>query len=278
MRFSASMISSWSKCSLMAKYAYVDKLPELQNASATFGTCVHEALEQYNKGASVTDAAARFLYTWANPEVLGVAIDTWPKRVAYTTLRETGVRMINEYHENVRWSNREVIGVEHKFCVPFGTHELSGIVDVLQCKKGDSKKLKIVDLKTGRRPNLDNLYLNIQMTAYHYAASRREFWVGNPDYGDRYPGFPNGEELWERFKNAERTVIWHDLKANKEVNAGRRDDNDYLRLYRCCLEIEKAVEREVFVPTISGDSCLFCSFTEICRAYIPPKENEREWN
>ena len=267
------MISSWSKCSLMAAFHYVEKLPELQNASASFGSCVHDALEHYNKGMALDDTVARFLYTWANPEVIGVAPDTWPKRVSYAGLRESGAKMINEYHESKRWSNREVIAVEHKFCVPFGDHELSGIVDVLECKKGDRKKLKIVDLKTGRRPNFDDLYLNLQFTIYELASTMKEFWTGHPDYPDRYPGMENGEELWERFKNAERVPIWHDLKANKEVNAGRRDDNDYLRLYRCCLEIAKAIEHKVYVPTVSGNSCMFCSYTEICRAYVPPKEN-----
>ena len=165
MKFSASQISSWMSCSLQAKFAYVDQRPQVQNASATFGTCVHDALEHYNESGDMDAAVAKFLHTWANPEVLGVAPEVWPKRVTYGGLRELGVQMITEYHESVSWSKREVIGAEHRFHVPFGEHTLSGIVDLVEFT---SNKLKIVDYKTSAyKPNLDSLYLNIQMTVYY---------------------------------------------------------------------------------------------------------------
>lgn len=286
MKFSASMISTWSSCGLQAKFSYIDKIPQRQSASATFGTCVHDALEQYNEHHDMEEAVKRFLYTWENPEVLGVAPDFWHRRVTYGGLRETGVDILTNYHETASWHNREMIAAEHKFCVPFGQHHLSGIVDQIEAKRGDTKKLRIVDYKTaGSRPNYDSLYLNIQFTIYVYASMQPEFWLGfddgtemsrNEDGSLRYPPMENGEELYERFKSAERVAIWYHLRQNKELNCGPRDDADFMRLYRCCEEIAKAMEHEVFVPSISGNTCVFCSYTDICKAYIPPPTGDTE--
>jgi hypothetical protein len=280
MKFSASMLKTYGNCQLQGKFAYMDKLPQKQSASATFGTCVHEALEQYNEHRDIDAAVKRFLYTWENPEALGVSPDFWHRRVTYGGLQETGVKAIMEYHESNVWADREMIAAEHKFCVPFGDrHLLSGIVDMLESPRGSSE-LRVCDFKTaGSRPNADMLYLDLQFTTYYYASLQPEFWLGfddgseaskNSDGSPRYPPMENGEELYERFKGADRKVIWYHLRQNKELDCGPRDDGDFMRLMRCCDEIEKAVNHDIFVPSISGNSCTFCSYTDICKAYVPP--------
>jgi hypothetical protein len=65
------------------------------------------------------------------------------------------------------------------------------------------------------------------------------------------------------------------LRQNKEINCGRRDDLDFMRLYRCCQEIAKAIDLDVHVPSISGDSCMWCSYTDVCKAYIPRLEPKK---
>lgn len=137
MRFSSSMLSKFMTCGLQAKFSYVDKLRGPQSASATFGTCVHEALELYNDPKSPTRgdveaAVDRFIYTWDHPEELGVAPDIWNKRTSYGQLKQTGIQCIRDYDAVVAWSDREVLAVEHRFYVPFGKHHLSGMVDVVE--------------------------------------------------------------------------------------------------------------------------------------------------
>ena len=83
MKFSASLISRWMTCPLQAKFSYVDDLPQLNNAAATYGTCVHAALEKYNMNGDVENAIEWFLYYWENPEELDSVPDVWPKRTSY---------------------------------------------------------------------------------------------------------------------------------------------------------------------------------------------------
>jgi hypothetical protein len=64
------------------------------------------------------------------------------------------------------------------------------------------------------------------------------------------------------------------MNGAKEINAGSRDDTDFLRLYRLITEIEKAVKYDVFVPTLNADNCLICDFAGPkgpCAVQIPEK-------
>jgi hypothetical protein len=121
---------------------------------------------------------------------------------------------------------------------------------------------------SGMRPNLDNLYLNIQFTAYDYASWQKEFWTGYPGQKDKYPGLPNGQGIWEALQDVPRQGIWYDLKKNQEIDVGPRGEKDYARMYRAMEQIARAVEHEVYVPSISGDTCGFCDFQDICPVYF----------
>lgn len=261
-------------CPLQAKFQSIDNMPRKQNARATFGSCVHYALEVYNKTGSVEVAVGTFVDVWAHPDKIGVAPDFWPKYMTFGGYRERGIELVTEYHEKVKWEAREVIAEEHRFLVPFGEHELEGTIDLLESRKNSKGKLllRVVDYKTNARaPTRDTLAYNIQFTTYVYASLQPEFWEGN---GDGFPGIPNGVLLHERFREVPRRGIWFHLMTNKELDAGARDDADFMRLYRVCSEIQKAVERDVYVPSISGDACQWCDYTEPCGLPVPPSKLE----
>lgn len=271
MRFSASTLKVWSVCPLQAHYKKTMDYQELRNGKTSFGTCIHDALERYNQDGDVDEAIERFKYTWANPEVLDAAIDIWPKYTSYGGLRAKGIEMLKEYDSKNQWDNRVVVATEHEFKVPFGDHELSGFVDLIEHKKNGQGKniLKIVDFKTAsKQPMLQDLRLDLQFSVYLYSSMQPEFWMGY----DNVPGMPNGDELYEKYKKMDRRGIWYHLMTNKEINAGARDDGDFMRMYRLCLEIANAFDKQVFVPTINGSSCTFCSFTEVCAAVIPVQD------
>jgi len=276
-RFRQSLITTWMSCALQARFQSIDNLPRRQHARATFGTCVHFALELYSNNGDVDAAVEAFTQVWEKPETLGVAPDIWPKYMTYGGWREKGIKLIIDYHDRIRWENREVIGSEVKFLVPFGDHELTGTVDLLESRKNSSGKLllRVVDFKTNSKaPTKYNLRYNIQFTTYVWASMQPEFWMGN---GPDYPALPGGLLLYERFKEIPRRGIWFHLQTNKEIDAGPRDDEDFIRLYRVCEEIDKAITHNVFVPNISGDSCGFCDYTEPCGLAIPTQNDDESW-
>lgn len=257
----------------MARFREIDLLPRQQNAKASFGTVIHHCLEMLNNGAELEAALEAFKDLWHNPEKLGVAPDKWPKFTTYGGLRERGLGIIRDYHEMHKWGDREVLATEHHFLVPFGRHELEGSVDCLELRRsGKGKTLLIVnDYKTNtRKPTIAQLTANIQFTTYIYGSLQPEFWLGN---GPDFPPIPNGEWLFQTLAQVPRRGMWTHLWSMSEVDAGDRDDDDFMRLYRACEEIERAIEHQVFVPCISGDTCGLCDYAnDPCPVRVPTRE------
>jgi CRISPR/Cas system-associated exonuclease Cas4 (RecB family) len=266
MKVSPSLIKNFMRCPLQAKFNYIDKIPQQQSSAASFGSAVHLALELYNNTNDLDAAERCFLFAWDYPKEFGLEPEIWNRNTSYGQYRERGIEFIRNYHEENKWVEREILATEHRFCVPFRNHMISGIVDILETPN-DSNILKITDLKTGYRPSAHNLSFDVQFTSYMWAATQREFWVGYEPEIEKYCGFPNGEELFDRFKNHDIVGVWYDLRKCKEYEVGPRTEADFNRLHRCLDEIEKAVNLEVFVPNISGESCGLCSYQDICPLY-----------
>lgn len=271
MKISASTLRTWMGCPLQAKFKDTLDRPQKINAKTSFGTIIHDALEYYNNTGDYGGAVARFHKTWENPNLLNAQIDWWPKGVTYGTLKKKGEEILESYHKKAVWDKRDIIASEHKFCVPIGDHLLSGIVDLIEARPlGKHTELTIVDFKTAsRKPFGDDLKLDIQFTVYWYASLQPEFWMGFDN--DKYQGMDDGEALYEEFLNSPRKVIWHHLWDNKEMNAGPRDDEDFMRLYRCVDAVADAIQKDVYVPNISGSTCIWCDYTDVCPVMIPEK-------
>lgn len=273
MRFSASRLKSWMSCPLQAYYKYTMKLPELQNAAASFGKIIHASLQLYNEVGDLDITIEKFKEWWESPDLLGCAPDYWPRYTSYAGLLELGLEILRNYHFDLQWEQRTVVGTEHGFLVPFGEHELIGYVDLLELRKsGNGRRLlRLIDYKTAsKQPYKSDLFLDVQFTVYAYASLQPEFWLGN---GPEFPGIPNGAELFEEFAKVPRRPIWYHLRTNKEFDCGPREDEHFKQLYRLCDEIEKAEEKQVHIPRIGESSCTWCSYVNECGLTIPT-ENE----
>ncbi len=272
MKVSPSLLKTWMACPLKAKYAYVDGLQEWRiNAAAEFGTAVHAGKEHYNNHGDKDAAVQEFLDVW-EASLAGPPMD-WPNRTSASKYHEKGQEMMQDFFEFRANSSDIVIGAEKRFCVPIGNHEISGIIDELSVDE-NARVLNIRDYKTGFRPNADQLNLDIQMTSYAWAVAQPEFWIG-VEGSDKYVGYPNGEELYDRYKDYQHNVYWFDSRNGREYHAGPRGTTDIVRLYRCIEAIEKAIEAEVFIPNISAQSCKFCDFEEQCTVYLSEDQLNR---
>jgi hypothetical protein len=264
-RFSASRIKKWSTCSLAAHYQYDVGLPRRTNAKAVFGQTMHKAAENFNLTGDLAGSKKLFLKEWGQ-----VDPDYWPKFTSYAGLKAKGVEILAALENHYRFQDRRVIGTEIGFVVPFGDHELHGYIDLLETQRSGTGKeiLKIVDYKTNSKdPPKSELALDPQFTAYAYAVTQKEFWMGMPGEPD-FGGVANGEWLWSTLQGVPARCIWFSLWNGKQLDAGPRTDVDFGRLYRVCAEIERANEHKVYVPKI-GEACTYCDFTEQCSMEIP---------
>jgi hypothetical protein len=164
-----------------------------------------------------------------------------------------------------------VLCSEHRFLVPMGDHELEGTVDHVEIKKAGNghRTLRVVDFKTNsRQPTRVDLRLDIQFTVYMFAVMQPEFWMGN---GAEFPGVIGGEDIYDVISRIPARGVWYHLWTAKEIDAGERDDGDFMRLYRLIHEIDKAVKADVYVPNIS-DACVWCDYTHNCNIEIPDRD------
>jgi CRISPR/Cas system-associated exonuclease Cas4 (RecB family) len=255
-------MKTWMRCPLAAKYKYVDNLREDENSAASFGKAIHTALDDYDHHEKLDQAKLRFGHEW---EVAFPKIENWSRGTSFGGLRERGMKILEAYHEQMQWEDRNVLATEHYFLVRLGDYELHGYVDLVEMRKNDQgqHEIHIVDYKTNKRaPTKFNLAYDVQFTLYVYAAMQKEFWCG------QQPEDPDAlcdEEFWEQnIKGLPIVPIWYHLEGNKRIEVGLRTQDDFDRLHRCCDEIRKALEYDVYVPNISGDSCMFCSFKKPC--------------
>lgn len=276
------MLECWMGCPLQAKFRYVDRLPTRTGSRQIFGICIHAALEYYHQWGRLDTAKKIFLDYWDDPTKLGRGIDVWNRYTSHTGLREKGLEILTDYDHRARLDKFDFIAAEHPFLVPMGDHQLQGYVDLLTVKKSGRGKPTVVitDFKTkSKAPWKDALRLNVQMTIYHYASTQKEFWTGFPGE-TRFPGLPDGEELFDLYKDAGRRCIWWHLMGDKELDAGPRGVEDYEQVYRVCDQMEKALTAEVFVPRIGEETCGFCDYQEPCGLPIPlptEPEEDQEW-
>lgn len=268
-RISPSLLQTWAVCPLQAKFKTLDKLPAPQSAAATFGSIIHLVLEELVWDDDLKAAEKRFLYLWDNPEAIDLSPDYWPRGWTWQGKKKEGIQIIKRYHESRKWIKTKVLATEHKFVVPCGRHDISGIVDLLEIgKKGSRRVLRIVDHKTGKVPYpLWTLRYNIQFSVYAYASYQPEFWMGDGT-GETKP-IPGGAKMFDQFQNLPRVTVWNSLKNGREYETGSRTQKDFERLHMAIDEIEKAIENNVFVPNISADSCGICDFQEPCGLEIP---------
>lgn len=260
----------------MAKFSDVDGLPRKQGSKASWGTVMHHALEFYNRTGDIDYAIRLFLECWDDPSILHVEVDVWNRYTTFGGLRQRGMEILRAYHERIRLEDRTVIAAEHRFLVPFGRHEITGTVDLIELKRNHrgNDLLAISDYKgNGRRPTTATLALDIQFTSYLYASTQPEFWTGN---GEGFPPIVNHEWWWETLADVPRRGIWIQLMDNgREMDAGARDQDDFGRLHRLIDEIERAIEYQVFVPSI-GEACGLCDYANgPCPVKVPTRD---EWD
>lgn len=273
-RFSASRLRTYSGCSLQGHFKYDLALPDdVKNGKAVFGNCIHSALEDYNTHGDLKRAESLFVDLWTNPEKVGAPVEmiVWPQRTTFSGLKERGLQILRDIDDKLKMDTREVLAAEHKFMVPFGEFELTGSVDLLEVRKSGRGKnlLRIIDWKSAsKQPNFAELYLDIQFTVYQYASLQPEFWFGN---GPDFPAMDDAQRKYDDYFDLPRRAIWYHLMTIREIDAGPRDDDDFMRLYRLCEQIKRAEEAQVFVPKI-GDNCNFCAFKEPCGVTIPTRE------
>jgi hypothetical protein len=303
-----SDLSSWSRCQMQKLYddraRHDPGAPQPRALSATeFGSVAHYATMRMEiamhegRDDALQIGLQTFEYYWQPEhieELPGVRrINEWLPRDTFGGLRERGRRMLKDHYDLLRKDESWLLGLEYQFAVPIVigeiTHTLTGTIDRLAIRKLATKPyIALDDNKTGKQPTY--LRWNMQGTAYAYATTRPEFWLGWPGSGmfeleafpeetiNRLDGLLNsyGYRLHEGSEGdlplASRRFRWINLKEIKFVDGGWRNARDYARLHLAVDSYVRAVEAEVYAINTTGEICRYCPFRTTCGGVGLPDE------
>lgn len=270
--FSASRLGTWMDCALQAHFQYDLRIQTPQNAASTFGTVLHLAMEHFNDTGDFDGAMQTFKDYWQFPDRIGLDPGYWPKNTSWNSYNDLGKDIITEALKAQKWTPTNVIGTEVMFLVPMGRFWLRGRIDLLDLAMSGKgvQTLRVIDYKSKyKKPTKAELLLDVQFTIYLWAVRQKEFWLGVPG-NPEYPGLGpvDGPRMYEQIMELTHRAIWYHLRTQSEIDAGPRADDDFERLYRLLLEVDKADEAGIHIPRI-GDACSLCDFRAECPMEIP---------
>lgn len=246
-----------------------------QLSATAFGSVMHHALHTLERHRDVDLAVSTFEHYWhpLNIDVICEPVEVWIARQSYSTLLQKGRETIRRYWDLKRYDDEEVLALEFPFVVPIqGTwdaelgkpHELAGTIDRLSLRFYQRKlHVCVDDWKTGKKPSY--LKHNIQFTAYGYATTRPEFWLGNPAHLTEGFGEDRGAALHARLTGAPRQGWWINVMGGPDwLNAGVRGERDYARFFHAVDQYARARKHEIFPLNIDGQVCEYCPFRDDC--------------
>jgi hypothetical protein len=279
--FHQSELTQYSRCPKAGDYERRSAQRKQLSATA-YGSVIHYALlevferQRHTDGITLEQATGAALDTFRhywhpmNIQAICEPVDTWLPKQSFNSLLKRGEDQIAAYAAYVATRDETVLATEIGFQVPIdGTedpdtgepHILAGTIDRLALiKHKGTWAIEVGDIKTGK----DYPYLrqNMQFSAYTYATTKPEFWLGwngEDGFGAEY-----GQELYDKFATAPRRATWINMTKMAFQDAGWRGPIDYHRFALAISELAKAYRYDVFPLNISGQTCTFCEFKDIC--------------
>lgn len=279
--FHQSELTQYARCPQAAKLE-MNGEPRQQSSALAYGSVMHYALlevferQRHTDGVTLEDATEaavasfRHYFHPLNIGDIGVdPIDYYLPKQNYNSLLLRGEEQIRRYAVELTTRDEIILATEIGFQVPIdGTwdedlgepHILAGTIDRLSLmKKAGTVFVEVGDVKTGK----DYAYLrqNMQFSAYTYATTKPEFWLG----WNGEDGFGHmGQKLYEDYRDSARHATWINMQKMSFQDGGWRGPKDWQRFALAITELAKAYKNDVFPFNISGSTCTFCEYKPVC--------------
>jgi RecB family exonuclease len=228
---SASDIYTYRSCPLRYKYARVLRIPTEQTLNQRFGIAVHQVLERYHvSGATTLVELMELLQTaWRR----GGFGNSEPER----ELHEKARVALTCYHERLREQDSEPVWFERSFSFTLGSHQVRGRVD--RVDRLPDGGYELIDYKTGRPKNEEQLVQDVQLSLYALAA--REDW-----------GLEASSQAYY--------YVLDDLK----VPLAHRGADEDAWIREVVLGAGEGIMAQEFEPTPSPAACAMCDYSFLC--------------
>lgn len=236
-RLSFSRIDTYRTCPRMFRYRYIDRLPGKPAPALSFGTSIHEALEQFYDRKLPEEPT--------EDELVGFLYDAWDStgfrdvdRDEQARWYRQGQQVLRRYHRRVTGAYTLPVATEAWFELPFDNAVVVGSIDRVD---DDGGELRVVDYKTNKRvKDRDRVKRSLQLSIYALACEHL------------YGQLPATVSL--DFVVAGREIVVD--VAELDLDAARTAIH----------ETAEAVRSEAFEPTPMR-LCDWCDYRPVCPAW-----------
>ena len=231
---SAGDIETYRTCPLKYKFARVFRIPSEPTINQRFGILVHQVLERFHAGGTVSRSL---------PELLGLLEAGW-RRGGFgdseeeRQLRTKATNSLIRYHERFQGEDAEPVWFERAFQFKMGPHLLRGRVD--RVDRLPDGGYELIDYKTGRPKTAAQLREDVQLSLY--AVGARESWQ----------------------LEAAQQAYYYVLDDEKVPVERSEEDRDWIT--DTVLEVADGIQGQGFEPTPSYAACSMCDYRIACPA------------
>jgi len=236
---SYSQIDTFNTCPLQYRYRYIQRIPVPPSSATSFGGSMHKTLRDFyqeirdGRKLTKTDLMKMLEINWSPVGYASKAHENKRKK--------QGERMLADFYE--KFDARTVPkDLEQPFIIKVSPQlKIGGKIDRIDEKEG---KLEIIDYKTGRVLDQNDIDKSLQLTVYALAAADKGIYGRKPD------------EVILTFYFLETTEKKSTKRTVEQLKQAKRE----------LLEKAKEIEKSSFEPTPSN-MCDYCDFKLICEAW-----------
>lgn len=221
-------------CEYSYKLRYIDHIPIKESSASIYGTAIHRTIKiGYDNNVPRDDWSKIFRKEWmiltSNKNIV------FQSEAEYLKKFKDGADLVTAYYDKFVKRHKPPQVTELFFgrdkAVHIGEHIIVGVIDQI-----DSKD-RVIDLKTGIKPTMNKLDLDLQFTIYSYAYR-------------------------QLFGKEEGGLVLRHLNTMKDMLT-TRTDRDFELLAEEVNKISKRVKGKIFIRNLDRN-CDNCYFFEHC--------------
>lgn len=244
LRFSHSALSTFEKCPRQYEYSNILKIPQEMNGAASFGSSLHNTLNEFYKLVTQSKQASLFedyKEDLSVERLLSIYEEKWipygfESKDHHDTLKKRGGEILTKFHEHFKDEVTKIEFLEKGFKLKAGKYTVTGRID--RADKLPDGTLEVIDYKSGKSKSQKDVDKDQQLMIYAMAVK-------------------------ECFNLSASKLTLYFLDEDLRVTT-EPDDANLDKMKDKIIEIADNVNTSDFSPIPSKYVCPFCPYKKIC--------------
>lgn len=239
--FSYTQLETYDKCPLQYKYQFILKIPTSPSANLSFGETIHKTLQQFYQ---------RFLENKNidSKEIIKIYEKNWipvgyNSKIHEQRAKKEGALILENYLKKFHHKDLKIIFLEKKFKLKI-KDDVFIIGKIDRIDKIDNQTIEIIDYKTGKIPEKNDLEKNLQLLIYGLAINDKKI-------------------SHQKIENIIFSLIF--LNKNEKFSITKKPE-ELIKIKDIIYKKIEEIKTSDFKPKVSL-WCDFCPFKIICEAW-----------